>query len=57
MYNAGDGCGPRSRRFVEVTCQEALGNARRKNLLWVLVRLHADSGQKVGSIENEDPET
>ena len=57
MYNAGDRCGPRSRRFVEVTCQEALGNARRKNLLWVLVRLHADSGQKVGSIENEDPET
>ena len=47
LYNAGDRCGPRSRRFVEVTCQEALENARRKNLLWVLVRLHADARQKV----------
>ena len=47
IYNAGDHCGPRSRRFVEVTCQETLENARRKNLLWVLVRLHADARQKV----------
>ena len=45
IYNAGDRCGPRSRRFVEVTCQEALENARRKNLLWVFV--HADARQKV----------
>ena len=41
--DSGDRCGPRSRRFVEVTCQEALENARRKNLLWVLVLLHADA--------------
>ena len=47
IYNAGERCGPRSRIFVEVTCQEALENARRKNLLWVLVRLHADAKQKV----------
>ena len=47
IYNAGDRCGPRSRRFVEVTCQEALENARRKNLLWVLVRLYAEAKQKV----------
>ena len=47
IYNAGERCGPCSRRFVEVTCQEALENARRKNLLWVLVRLHADERQKV----------
>lgn len=30
IYNAEDRCEPRSRRFVEVTCQEALENARRK---------------------------
>ena len=30
IYNAGDRCVPRSRRFVEFTCQEALENARRK---------------------------
>lgn len=47
IYNAGDRCGLRSRRFVEVTCQEALENARRKNLLWVLVRLHPYARQKV----------
>ena len=47
IYNAGERCGPCSRRFVEVTCQEALENARRKNLLWVIVRLHADARQKV----------
>ena len=47
IYNAGERCGPRSRRFVEFTCQEALENARRKNLLWVLVRLHTDAKQKV----------
>ena len=32
IYNAGDRCGPRSERFVEVTCQEALENARRKKI-------------------------
>ena len=30
ICNAGDRCRPRSRRFVEVTCQEAVENARRK---------------------------
>ena len=35
IYNAGHRFGPLSRRFVEVTCQEALENARKKNLLWV----------------------
>ena len=43
IYNAEDGCGPRSRRFVEVTRHKALENARRKNVLWVLVWLHADA--------------
>ena len=40
IYNAGDRCGPRSRIFLEVTCQEALENVRIKTLLWVLVHLH-----------------
>jgi len=39
IYNAENGYVPRSRRFVDVTRQEA----RRKNLLRVLVRLHADA--------------
>ena len=30
---------PKPRTYVEVNCQEALENTRRKNLLWVLVRL------------------
>ena len=38
---------PRSKRHVEVTCQNALENARRKNLLWVFVRLHEDAKQNV----------
>ena len=38
---------PHSKRYVEVTSQNVLENARRKNLLWVLVRLHADAKQKV----------
>ena len=31
--------GPKPRTYVEVNCREALENTRRKNLLWVLVRL------------------
>ena len=38
IYNAGERQGPKPRRYVEVNYQEALENARRKNLLWVLVR-------------------
>lgn len=45
-YNAGDRCGPRARKFVEVTSAEMLANARKKNLLWILVRLHAKEKQK-----------
>ena len=36
---AGERQGPKPRTYVEVNCQEALENTRRKNLLWVLVRL------------------
>ena len=38
IYNAGERQGPKPRRYVDVNYQEALENARRKNLLWVLVR-------------------
>ena len=38
-YNAGDRCGPRARTFVEVNAEEILAEARKKNLLWILVRL------------------
>ena len=47
IYNAGEHSGPAQRRYVDVSCEEALENARRKNLLWILVRLHADAKQKV----------
>ena len=45
-YNAGDRCGPQARAFVEVTAEEILAEARKKNLLWILVRLHAKEKQK-----------
>ena len=44
IYNAEDDCGPRSRRFVEVTRQETIENQQRKNLR-VLVRLRADASE------------
>ena len=47
LYNAGEHSGPAQRRYVDVSCEEALENAWRKNLLWILVRLHADTKQKV----------
>jgi len=47
IYNAGERQGPKPRTYVEVTCQEVLENARRKTLLWILVRLHAQVSQKV----------
>ena len=47
IYNAGERQGPKPRAYVEVNDQEALENARRKTLLWVLVRLHAQMNQKV----------
>ena len=35
--NATDCCGPRARAFVEVTAEEILAEAKKKNLLWMLV--------------------
>ena len=45
-YNTGDRCGPRARAFIEVTPEEILAEARKKNLFWILVRLHAKEKQK-----------
>ena len=45
-YNAGDRCGPRTRKIVEVTAEEILAEARKKTLLWNLVRLHAEEKQE-----------
>ena len=38
LYNAGDRCGPLARTFVEVTAEEVLAEARKKNLLWDFMR-------------------
>ena len=43
IYKEGERQGPEPRAYVEVNDQEALENARRKNLLWVLVRIHAQA--------------
>ena len=45
-YNAGYRCGPRARTFVEVTAEEIFAEARKKNLFWILLRLHAKEKQK-----------
>ena len=47
VYNAGERCGPPTRTFVEVTSSEIEAKSRKKNLLWILVRLHAAEKQKV----------
>lgn len=48
-YNAGERCGPRARGYVKVTAEQLEANARQKNLLWILVRLHAKERQRVSS--------
>ncbi|CAH1248853.1 Hypp8457 [Branchiostoma lanceolatum] len=47
IYNSGERQGPKTRGYVDVTCQVALENARRRDLLWILVRLHGETRQKV----------
>ena len=46
LYSTGDCCSPRVRAFIEVTPEEILVEARKKNLLWISVRLHAKEKQK-----------
>ena len=47
IYNAGERCGPPPRSYVEVSSTEIQRNAWKKNLLWILVRLHAAEKQNV----------
>ena len=49
QYNAGERCSPRAKRYVEVTSEEPMPNARNKNLIWIIVRLHAKERQKASS--------
>ena len=49
VYNVGERCGPHSRGYVEVKLNQIMERAWKKNLLWVLVRLHASEKQSVPS--------
>ena len=46
IYNAGKRHGLTPRAYVDITFQEVLENARQKNLLWALVRIHAQAHRK-----------
>ena len=45
-YNVRERHGPPSRAYIEVTSTVILEEARKKNLLWVLVPLHAKQKQR-----------
>ena len=47
IYNAGNRRGPPSRRYVEVTSTQILEDAWKKNLLWLLARLHSCENQTI----------
>ena len=47
IYNAGQRCGPPSRAYMEVTSSDIEANVQKKNLLWILVRLHATEYQTI----------
>lgn len=47
IYDAGECCGPPSRAYVQVSFSEIEANAMKKNLLWLLVHLHATENQTV----------
>ena len=49
IYNVGERCGPHSRGYVEVKLNEIMECAWKKNLLWVLARIHASEKQSVPS--------
>lgn len=46
VYNAGQRRGPHSRTYVEVKQKELMENAWKKNLIWILARLHASERQQ-----------
>ena len=41
IYNAGERCGPLPRSYIAVSSTEIQRNTWKKNLLWILVHLHA----------------
>ena len=47
VYNVRERCGPHSREYVEVKLNQIMERAWKKNLLWILVRLHANEKQSV----------
>ena len=51
IYNASNRRGPpSSRRYVEVTSTQILEDAWKKNLLWLLARLHSSENQTIPSL-------
>jgi len=52
IYNAGERCGPRPRGYVEVISWK--DEAWKKDLLWILVRLHAEETQTIPSWNDEE---
>ena len=46
-YNADERCGPHSRGYVEVKLNQIMERAWKKNLLWILVLIHACEKQSV----------
>ena len=49
VYNAGERCGPYSRGYAEVKLNQITESAWKKNLLWILERIHASEKQSVPS--------
>ena len=49
IYKAGNRRAPPSRRYVEVTSTQILEDAWKKNLLWLLTRLHSSENQTIPS--------
>ena len=47
IYNAGERCGPLPRSYIAVSSTEIQRNTWKKNLLWILVHLHATEKQNV----------
>ena len=47
VYNAVERTGPPSKAYVEVRSSEIQASAWKKNLLWILVRLHAAENQTI----------
>ena len=49
VYNAGNRRGPPSQRYVEVTSTQIMEDAWKKNLSWLLARIHSSENQTIPS--------